>query len=113
MLNLISKVIVSFLNRLQLHGFIEHKVQGDGNCQVRILSLFMLLLYILKHRHASPLVLSTSLLSLEDFDCRICQLYFVSYALFFQFRALSDQLYQTPDHHKHVRHQVVNQVSVL
>lgn len=47
------------LNRLQLFGFVELKVQGDGNCQ---------------------------------------------------FRALSDQLYNTPDRHKSVRRQVVNQL---
>ncbi|XP_015898521.3 OVARIAN TUMOR DOMAIN-containing deubiquitinating enzyme 12 [Ziziphus jujuba] len=46
-------------DRLQLHDFVEHTVQGDGNCQ---------------------------------------------------FRALSDQLYGTPDHHNHVRQQVVNQL---
>ncbi|XVF55491.1 hypothetical protein PTKIN_Ptkin06aG0040000 [Pterospermum kingtungense] len=47
------------LNRLQLYGFVELKVQGDGNCQ---------------------------------------------------FRALSDQLCHTPDNHKYVRRQVVNQL---
>ncbi|AES60708.1 putative ubiquitinyl hydrolase 1 [Medicago truncatula] len=47
------------LERLQLYDFVEHKVQGDGNCQ---------------------------------------------------FRALSDQLYNTPDHHKFVRRKVVNQL---
>ncbi|KAL5742954.1 hypothetical protein ACOSP7_029686 [Xanthoceras sorbifolium] len=47
------------LNRLQLYGFIELKVQGDGNCQ---------------------------------------------------FRALSDQLYGTPEYHKVVRRKVVNQL---
>ncbi|KAK2401230.1 OVARIAN TUMOR DOMAIN-containing deubiquitinating enzyme [Trifolium repens] len=47
------------LDRLQLYDFVEHKVQGDGNCQ---------------------------------------------------FRALSDQLYNTPDHHKFVRRKVVNQL---
>ncbi|XP_021289252.1 uncharacterized protein LOC110420309 [Herrania umbratica] len=47
------------LNRLQTYGFVELKVQGDGNCQ---------------------------------------------------FRALSDQLYHTPDNHKYVRRQVVNQL---
>ncbi|TYG73870.1 hypothetical protein ES288_D04G136300v1 [Gossypium darwinii] len=47
------------LNRLQLYGFDELKVQGDGNCQ---------------------------------------------------FRALSDQIYRTPDNHKNVRRQVVNQL---
>ncbi|KAL2323217.1 hypothetical protein Fmac_027596 [Flemingia macrophylla] len=47
------------LDRLQLYDFVEHTVQGDGNCQ---------------------------------------------------FRALSDQLYNTPDHHKYVRRQVVNQL---
>ncbi|TKY52968.1 Ovarian tumor, otubain [Spatholobus suberectus] len=47
------------LDRLQLYDFVEHMVQGDGNCQ---------------------------------------------------FRALSDQLYNTPDHHKDVRRQVVNQL---
>ncbi|KAJ4822076.1 hypothetical protein Tsubulata_020324 [Turnera subulata] len=47
------------LNRLQLFGFVELKVQGDGNCQ---------------------------------------------------FRALSDQLYNTPDRHKLVRRRIVNQL---
>ncbi|KAK7392476.1 hypothetical protein VNO78_20915 [Psophocarpus tetragonolobus] len=47
------------LDRLQLYDFVEHMVEGDGNCQ---------------------------------------------------FRALSDQLYNTPDHHKYVRKQVVNQL---
>ncbi|KAK7279331.1 hypothetical protein RJT34_24379 [Clitoria ternatea] len=47
------------LDRLQLYDFVEHVVQGDGNCQ---------------------------------------------------FRALSDQLYNTPDHHKYVRRHIVNQL---
>ncbi|KAK7267705.1 hypothetical protein RIF29_20383 [Crotalaria pallida] len=47
------------LDRLRLYDFVEHTVQGDGNCQ---------------------------------------------------FRALSDQLYNTPDNHKFVRRQVVNQL---
>lgn len=47
------------LDRLHLYDLVEHKVQGDGNCQ---------------------------------------------------FRALSDQFYRTPDHHKFVRQQVVNQL---
>ncbi|KAL7248075.1 hypothetical protein ACSBR2_002892 [Camellia fascicularis] len=47
------------LDRLQLYDLVEHKVQGDGNCQ---------------------------------------------------FRALSDQFYRTPEHHKFVRQQVVNQL---
>ncbi|KAF5471840.1 hypothetical protein F2P56_008606 [Juglans regia] len=47
------------LDRLQMYDFVEHKVQGDGNCQ---------------------------------------------------FRALSDQLYSTPDNHQFVRQQVVNQL---
>lgn len=47
------------LDRLESFGFIEHKVQGDGNCQ---------------------------------------------------FRALSDQLYDTPENHKSVRHHIVNQL---
>ncbi|KAJ8754053.1 hypothetical protein K2173_001951 [Erythroxylum novogranatense] len=50
------------INRLQLFGFVEHKVEGDGNCQ---------------------------------------------------FRALADQIYQSPEHHKTVRRHVVNQVSFL
>ncbi|RZR80893.1 hypothetical protein BHM03_00007001 [Ensete ventricosum] len=49
---------------LRLYELIEHKVQGDGNCQ----------------------------------------------CMFLQFRALSDQLYQTPEHHEFVRQQVVDQV---
>lgn len=47
------------LDRLQLFDLVEHKVQGDGNCQ---------------------------------------------------FRALSDQFYRGPEHHKFVRQQVVNQL---
>ncbi|XAR69121.1 Ubiquitinyl hydrolase 1 [Bertholletia excelsa] len=47
------------LDRLQLYGLVERKVQGDGNCQ---------------------------------------------------FCALSDQFYRTPDHHKFVRQQIVNQL---
>ncbi|KAG5556900.1 hypothetical protein RHGRI_007218 [Rhododendron griersonianum] len=47
------------VDRLHLYDLVEHKVQGDGNCQ---------------------------------------------------FRALSDQFYLTPDHHKFVRQQVVNQL---
>ncbi|KAL1060726.1 hypothetical protein V6Z11_1Z074500 [Gossypium hirsutum] len=47
------------LSRLQVYGFMELKVQGDGNCQ---------------------------------------------------FRALSHQLFHTPDNHKIVRRQIVNQV---
>ncbi|KAI3474632.1 hypothetical protein Pfo_029814 [Paulownia fortunei] len=47
------------IDRLQLYDLIEHKVQGDGNCQ---------------------------------------------------FRALSDQFYRTPEHHKFVRQQVVRQL---
>ncbi|XP_044473071.1 OVARIAN TUMOR DOMAIN-containing deubiquitinating enzyme 12-like isoform X3 [Mangifera indica] len=47
------------LSRLRSNGFVELKVQGDGNCQ---------------------------------------------------FCALSDQLYNTPEHHKYVRRQVVNQL---
>ncbi|XP_066332908.1 OVARIAN TUMOR DOMAIN-containing deubiquitinating enzyme 9-like isoform X9 [Miscanthus floridulus] len=45
--------------RLKLYELVEHKVQGDGNCQ---------------------------------------------------FRALSDQLYQSPDHHEFVREQIINQL---
>ncbi|KAL2481382.1 Cysteine proteinases superfamily protein [Abeliophyllum distichum] len=47
------------LDRLQLYDLVEHKVQGDGNCQ---------------------------------------------------FRALSDQFYQMPEHHIFVRQQVVHQL---
>ncbi|KAG8376574.1 hypothetical protein BUALT_Bualt09G0077600 [Buddleja alternifolia] len=47
------------LDRLKLYDLIEHKVQGDGNCQ---------------------------------------------------FRALSDQFYRSPEHHKFVRQQVVSQL---
>ncbi|RRT70692.1 hypothetical protein B296_00001754 [Ensete ventricosum] len=52
---------------LRLYELIEHKVQGDGNCQ----------------------------------------------CMFLQFRALSDQLYQTPEHHEFVRQQVVDQVVIF
>lgn len=47
------------LDRLQLYDLVEHKVQGDGNCQ---------------------------------------------------FRALSDQFYRSPEHHKFIRQQVVSQL---
>ncbi|XP_060201508.1 OVARIAN TUMOR DOMAIN-containing deubiquitinating enzyme 12-like isoform X1 [Lycium barbarum] len=47
------------LDRLQTNDLVEHKVQGDGNCQ---------------------------------------------------FRALSDQFYRTPEHHKFVRQQIVTQL---
>lgn len=47
------------LDRLKLYDLIEHKVQGDGNCQ---------------------------------------------------FRALSDQFYRSPEHHKFVRKQIFNQL---
>lgn len=30
----------------------------------------------------------------------------------FQFRALSDQIYQTSEHHKFLREQIVNQVCI-
>ncbi|KAK2999274.1 hypothetical protein RJ639_023469, partial [Escallonia herrerae] len=50
------------LDRLHLFDLIEHRVQGDGNCQ---------------------------------------------------FRALSDQFYRTPEHHKFVRRQVVHQCGFL
>ena len=33
--------------------------------------------------------------------------------IFSQFRALSDQLYRSPEHHSAVREQVVNQVGIL
>lgn len=48
--------------RLQLYDLVEHKVEGDGNCQ---------------------------------------------------FRALSDQLHKTPDHHEYVRLQIVEQLRTL
>jgi hypothetical protein len=32
-------------------------------------------------------------------------------ATILQFRALSDQLYQSPDHHEFVREQIINQVT--
>ncbi|KAA8516562.1 hypothetical protein F0562_016932 [Nyssa sinensis] len=47
------------LERLQLYGLVERKVEGDGNCQ---------------------------------------------------FRALSDQFYHSPEHHKFLRQEVVNQL---
>ncbi|KAK9920939.1 hypothetical protein M0R45_029476 [Rubus argutus] len=53
------QIIKGCSDRLQLYGVVEHKVQGDGNCQ---------------------------------------------------FRALSDQLYHSQDHHNDVRGQVVNQL---
>ena len=33
--------------------------------------------------------------------------------IFFQFRALADQMYKSSEYHKHVRKEVVNQVSEI
>ena len=52
------------------------------------------------------LLLSANHLFLFTYNC----LFFSTHALFPQFRSLSDQLYRTPEHHKFVRQQVVNQV---
>ncbi|PPD97582.1 hypothetical protein GOBAR_DD05387 [Gossypium barbadense] len=70
LLNRFSSMEFLSVSRLQLYGFDELKVQGDGNCQNNIYGQF----------------------------------------LGFQFRALSDQIYRTPDNHKNVRRQVVNQL---
>ena len=41
------KVFLTFECRLELYGVVEHKVQGDGNCQVRIFRFYLFLLVIM------------------------------------------------------------------
>ena len=73
-----------------LHGLIELKVKGDGNCQVRV----------------------------QKPPCCMMASHSIELLIYFvwtlkQFRALSDQFYRTPEHHRFVRQQVVKQVSIV
>ncbi|XP_030931335.1 OVARIAN TUMOR DOMAIN-containing deubiquitinating enzyme 12 isoform X2 [Quercus lobata] len=70
------------LERLELYELVELKVQGDGNCQM---------------------------IGWGGFLCRI-QLVSKSHADILDFRALSDQLYRSPDHHASVREQITQQL---
>jgi hypothetical protein len=76
-----------------LYGLVELKVKGDGNCQVRV-----------QNPSFSPFCMMASR-SIE------LLIYFVWTLK--QFRALSDQFYRTPEHHRFVRQQVVKQVSIV
>ncbi|RRT70778.1 hypothetical protein B296_00035479, partial [Ensete ventricosum] len=73
---------------LRLYDLVDLKVQGDGNCQVSFFD--------------SSEIGVTILIRLLMFP----------YLISFQFRALSDQLYRSPEHHKFVRQQVVDQVGI-
>ena len=72
-----------------LYGLVDLKVKGDGNCQVCV-----------KDPSFPPFCVMPS---------HSIYLYCVVSK---QFRALSDQFYRTPEHHRFVREQVVKQVSI-
>lgn len=72
--------------RLQVYGLYEVKVSGDGNCQVSGTGHNMQMLVDI-----------------------VGLLIFVS----MQFRALSDQMFKSPEYHKHVRKEVIKQVKML
>ncbi|XP_045826029.1 OVARIAN TUMOR DOMAIN-containing deubiquitinating enzyme 9-like isoform X11 [Trifolium pratense] len=118
------------LDRLRLYDFVEHKVQGDGNCQV---CCFQYLLSQLVGLRAGYQVLKKKkYIHFHNFIPRCVQSDFISTFqiikfisadkflhssinnsfsfISYQFRALSDQLYNTPDNHKFVRRKVVNQL---
>jgi hypothetical protein len=81
------------LDRLVLYGLVELKVKGDGNCQVRV---------------QNPSFPPFCMMASHSIELLI---YFVWTLK--QFRALSDQFYRTPEHHRFVRQQVVKQVSIV
>jgi hypothetical protein len=83
-----------------LYGLVELKVNGDGNCQVYL--QFTVFDFPFPEYHVSCQYknLSTSTNLFLDLP-------------FKQFRALSDQFYRTPEHHRFVRQQVMMQVSIL
>lgn len=80
-----------FSKRLVVYGLVDLKVKGDGNCQVCVKDPSFFFHFAWSHLTAS-----------------ICILWSLK-----QFRALSDQFYRTPEHHRFVRQQVVKQVSVF
>jgi hypothetical protein len=81
-----------------LYGLVELKVNGDGNCQVYLKFFsFSFREYCVSRQYKN---LTTSTYLFTDLP-------------FKQFRALSDQFYRTPEHHRFVRQQVMTQVSIL
>lgn len=72
--------------RLNVYGLHEVKVSGDGNCQV----------------YRTPKQTGN-----VTFFC------FIHFFSNLQFRALSDQMYKSPEYHKHVRKEIVKQVEHL
>lgn len=79
--------IHSILFRLQVYGLYEVRVSGDGNCQV-------------------------SGTFIQNCNWWVTQYAYWFLSVRFQFRALSDQLYRTPEYHKHVRKEVAKQVYI-
>jgi hypothetical protein len=74
--------------RLNAYGLQEVKVSGDGNCQVNKFCFFCI------------------------FPIFPIFFVFTNYSLG-QFRALSDQLFRSPEYHRNVRKEVVRQVMHL
>ena len=70
------------------------RVAGDGNCQVYQLLVPILSIYLMKVDNPVTLLIYVH----------------VFFFGFMQFRALSDQLYRSPDYHRHVRKEIVKQV---
>ncbi|CAK9158520.1 unnamed protein product [Ilex paraguariensis] len=125
------------LDRLQLYELVEFKVLGDGNCQVvrrgweeleRGLSGGVTLRerelrerenrYVRERRYTregeemSKRVLSLAVVGYGSTTAeKVCCVLAESEAMGVgQFRALSDQFYRTPEHHKFVRQEIVNQL---
>ncbi|XP_042375837.1 OVARIAN TUMOR DOMAIN-containing deubiquitinating enzyme 9-like isoform X1 [Zingiber officinale] len=86
------------LDRLKLYDLVELKVQGDGNCQV----------HPFKSEKSSSKSYDTRPTKLFLY-CELPQHIYHAWANI-NFRALSDQFYRTPEHHKFVRDQVVDQL---
>ncbi|KHG18240.1 OTU domain-containing [Gossypium arboreum] len=76
------------LERLQVYNLVELKVEGDGNCQVSCIHIKAWVPFDI----GSLLTLISKVLTP------------------LLFRALSDQVYRTPEHHEFVRRQVVDQL---
>ena len=85
------------LSRLDMYGLCEVSVHGDGNCQVSIVR-HAVLVQTRHFQHAGLL----------GFLIMIMMLY-----LCLQFRALSDQLYRTPDEHGYIRAAAIAQLRSL
>ena len=86
--------------RLKVYYLVENKVPGDGNCQVGAL-------FILKINGSAKKLASRILLPSVIFSSYVSLIH-----VFLQFRSLSDQLYDSPEHHKSVREQVIEQVGL-